>query len=226
MKISENITKFVASFEGLYTTSYKCPAGVWTIGYGHTKGVKQGMKISKITAEKYLQEDLTTFEKSLAKTTKYKNCDVPRFKEMAISFAFNCGVGNWNTLTNNSKRNWLEILEHIGDFNHAKVNGKYQVLNGLTRRRKEEKEYALKFYGTEFYGLKSQGINRYEKSTTELYQAILNKLYNSRLTVDGVFGSKTRKAIIDFQKKTNRKQDGILHQWELEYLLMKVGLIK
>lgn len=40
--INDTTIKGICNFEGLVFTAYKCPAGVWTIGYGHTKGVKKG----------------------------------------------------------------------------------------------------------------------------------------------------------------------------------------
>ena len=46
MKISDKGIKLIKEFEGLRLEAYKCPAGVWTIGYGHTKGVMEGDKIT------------------------------------------------------------------------------------------------------------------------------------------------------------------------------------
>ena len=51
----------IKKFEGCKLTAYKCPAGVWTIGYGHTKGVKKGQKITKEEAEELLKQDLQKF---------------------------------------------------------------------------------------------------------------------------------------------------------------------
>ena len=53
--IDNTTIKGICNFEGLVLTSYKCPAGVWTIGYGHTKGVKKGYKITKEQAVEYLK---------------------------------------------------------------------------------------------------------------------------------------------------------------------------
>ena len=57
----------IKSFEGCRLEAYKCPAGVWTIGYGHTAGVKQGMKITLEEADKFLREDVEKFEKKVDK---------------------------------------------------------------------------------------------------------------------------------------------------------------
>ena len=46
----------IKKYEGLRLEAYKCPAGVWTIGYGHTKGVMPKMKISKVPTTKAIIE--------------------------------------------------------------------------------------------------------------------------------------------------------------------------
>ena len=46
MKASDKLLEKVIEFEGCKLESYKCPAGVWTIGVGHTEGVKEGQKIT------------------------------------------------------------------------------------------------------------------------------------------------------------------------------------
>ena len=54
MTISQEGIDLIKEFEGCKLEAYKCPAGVWTIGYGTTKGVKEGMKITQLKAEKLL----------------------------------------------------------------------------------------------------------------------------------------------------------------------------
>ena len=71
MKMGKKGLKLVKSFEGLYLKAYKCPAGVWTIGYGHTgkvngKAIRSGMKITEKTADQLLRKDMEEFEKSQA----------------------------------------------------------------------------------------------------------------------------------------------------------------
>ena len=63
MKTSEKGLKLIKEFEGLRLEPYKCDAGVWTIGYGHTKGINQNTKpITKEQAEDFLKDDLKFFE--------------------------------------------------------------------------------------------------------------------------------------------------------------------
>ncbi len=57
-------------WEGLRTTAYKCAAGVWTIGYGHTGNVSPGQTISEAQAEQYLRQDLSSFENEVTSLAK------------------------------------------------------------------------------------------------------------------------------------------------------------
>jgi lysozyme len=90
--------KLIQSFEGCHLDAYKCPAGVWTIGWGNTRyqdgrQVKQGDKINAIEADMLLRQEVDRIAAKLAK-------DVPGWKEMAdqqrsalVSFAYNLGSG-------------------------------------------------------------------------------------------------------------------------------------
>jgi lysozyme len=62
MKASSKALELIKQFEGLRLKAYLCPGGVWTIGYGHTSGVKSGMVITKAQAEEYLLSDIAVFE--------------------------------------------------------------------------------------------------------------------------------------------------------------------
>ena len=62
MKSSELLLNKIIDFEGCKLTAYKCPAGVWTIGVGHTKGVKQGQTITEKQAMSLLKGDLLPCE--------------------------------------------------------------------------------------------------------------------------------------------------------------------
>ena len=57
MKISQEGMTLIKHYEGCKLESYQCAAGVWTIGYGSTKDVKEGMKITQEDAEKLLKKD-------------------------------------------------------------------------------------------------------------------------------------------------------------------------
>lgn len=137
MKISQEGIDLIKKFEGCRLDAYKCPAGVWTIGYGHTAGVKQGQKISAAQAEAYLKADLEKYEKKVKKYSKYKWTQ-NEFDSM-VSFAYNCG--SIDGLTKSGTRSKGEIAEKIVLYNKD-INGRY--LSGLARRRKAEQDLFLK----------------------------------------------------------------------------------
>ena len=134
--MNERGIKLIKDFEGCRLTAYKCPAGVWTIGYGHTEGVHSGMKITSLQAEKLLRQDLVKFETAVI-AYNY----VYHFNENEIaaltSFAYNCGTGSLKNLLKNGSRSRSEIRSAILLYNKD-INGKY--LAGLARRRKAELE--------------------------------------------------------------------------------------
>lgn len=133
MKISTTGLNLIKSFEGCRLTAYLCPAGVWTIGYGHTGNVKSGQKITQKQADNYLKSDLTRFEKHVMAFNKIYKWTQNEFDAM-VSFAYN--LGSITQLTANGKRTKKQISEKL--LAYDKANGK--TLAGLTRRRKAEKE--------------------------------------------------------------------------------------
>ena len=68
MNISKQGIDLIKSFESLRLTAYLCPAGVWTIGYGHTANVKRGDMITEEQAQKMLESDLAWVEHTIQVT--------------------------------------------------------------------------------------------------------------------------------------------------------------
>ena len=135
MKTGPKGIKLIKSFEGCRLIAYKCPAGIWTIGYGHTgfvdgRAICAGMKITSAKATELLQDDLEKFEKLVEKYPKYKFTQ-NEFDAM-VSFAYN--TGSIDKLTINGTRPKEVVAEKILAYN--KANG--VALKGLTRRRKVE----------------------------------------------------------------------------------------
>ena len=132
--------EFVSGWEGLELTAYPCSAGGWTIGSGHTKGVKKGDTCTEEQAKKWLIEDLADTQSRLA---RYINVPVTQNEFIAlVSLAFNVGVGNLSRSKLLRKLNSGDregAAEEFLDFDLA--NGKR--LAGLTRRRKAEHDLFL-----------------------------------------------------------------------------------
>ena len=136
MKISENGLKLIRSFEGCRLEAYKCPAGVWTIGWGHTGNVKAGQRITQAEADKMLTDDMGPYERNVDKYgTKYM-WNQNEFDAL-VSFAYN--VGSIDQLTAKGTRSRAEISEKILAYNR----GGGKILAGLTRRRQAEQKLFL-----------------------------------------------------------------------------------
>ena len=96
LETSENMIAIIKKFEGLRLKAYKCPAGVYTIGYGHTENVCADSEISELMADQILRKDLQKFEQAI------NDLDVPLLQcefDSLVSFVFNVGIGNFNKST-------------------------------------------------------------------------------------------------------------------------------
>lgn len=135
MKTSDKGITLIKTFEGLVLTAYKCPAGIWTIGYGHTKDVKQGQTITASQAVEFLKQDLQVFEKAV--NTQNLNLNQNQFDAL-VSFTYNVGSGNFqkSTLLKKAK---LNVNDPTIANEFAKWNkGGGRVLPGLVKRRESE----------------------------------------------------------------------------------------
>ncbi len=141
MHISERGVELIAKYEGCRLTAYKCPAGVWTIGYGHTAGVKEHDTLpSKDAAKRLLREDLEKYAAHVNQCIqKGKLTFLPTQNQFdaLTSFCYNCGVGSLNKLV--AGRSAAEVADKILAYN--KGGGK--VLQGLVKRREEERQLFL-----------------------------------------------------------------------------------
>ena len=139
-RTSRDGIELVKQFEGLREDAYKCPAGVLTIGYGHTGDVKPGDRITREKATEYLTADLKHAENAVG---KYVTVPLTQKQyDSLVSFAYNVGNGAFR------KSTLLEKL-NAGDYNGAaeqfqrwvKANG--EKCDGLVNRRQKENECFL-----------------------------------------------------------------------------------
>ena len=147
MTTSRKGLQLIKDFEGLRLGSYKCPAGVWTIGYGHTKGVKQGQVIDQMRADDYLVEDIAPIERQL--NSIGINFRQEQFDAL-VSWIFNLGAGNFNNSTMKKYIVGDYPDEQITDQMVKWVNAGGKPLAGLKKRRISE---ANMFLGYDRYYL-------------------------------------------------------------------------
>lgn len=140
MITSQNGINLIKEFEGIKTKAYKCPAGVWTIGYGHTKGVKKGDTCTMAQAIEFLKEDLRIFECAINDLVKVE-LNQNQFDAL-VSFTFNVGVGAFQDSTMRKFLNEGHFPLAAGQFDRW-VYAKSVKLEGLVRRRAAEKELFL-----------------------------------------------------------------------------------
>jgi lysozyme len=145
MNISQEGLSLIKRFEGCELEAYKCAAGVWTIGYGSTKGVKEGDTVSQEEADKLLLHEMEEYEGYI---NDMVNVDLEQNQfDAMVSWVFNLGPTNLKASTLlkvlNAK-DYEGVPAQIKRWN--KAGGK--VLQGLIRRREAE---SLLFAGKEWH---------------------------------------------------------------------------
>lgn len=143
MRTSAKGISLICNFEGFRDKAYQDVVGVWTIGYGFTKGVVEGMTITPNGAKIRLQDELTEYERAVENA-----CTIPPNQnqfDALVSFAFNVGCAGM-------RRSSVIKAHNRGDFDSAarafalwnKAGGK--VYRGLVRRRASEASLYLEPY--------------------------------------------------------------------------------
>ena len=131
-RASQTLIDYLKRAEGCKLQAYQDAKGVWTIGYGHTKGVKRGDRCTRYQAEQWLREDLARFE---TEANKVRNVKTQGQYDAILDFIFNCGSGNFNQSTLKkyieSGRKTYEIQQQFLRW----VNSGGKFLGGLYSRR-------------------------------------------------------------------------------------------
>lgn len=144
MTPSSHAEALIQQSEGYYSKSYLCPAGKWTIGWGHTRGVKPGDVCSKELALIYLQEDLQEAANAVNRLVKVP-LNQNQFDALC-SLVFNIGSEQFEDSTllrKLNKKDYLGSAKEFPRWNKGRVKGKLVVLNGLVTRRKAEQNLFL-----------------------------------------------------------------------------------
>jgi lysozyme len=144
MKTSQKGIELIKLFEGCKLKSYKCPAGVWTIGYGNTfyldgSKVLMGQKISQVEADMLLLKLLPKYEATVIKNIKVALTQ-NQFDAL-VSFCWNCGSSQTLFRLVNQKATDEVIYDWL--INHY-IMGGGKVLPGLVRRRRVEADLFIK----------------------------------------------------------------------------------
>lgn len=194
MNISQNGIDLIKKFEGCELKAYKCPSGIWTIGYGHTEGVTEGQTITPIQAEEYLKADIVKYENAINVLVKVP-INQNQFSAL-VSFVYNIGVSAFENST---------LLRLLNDRNYNEASNQFDrwvyggtnKLQGLVNRRKAERELFLN----------NDISNTTTNYTIRDFQQAYNNQYNNAILVDNIWGSETNKSISDVLVKEGYKGD-------------------
>lgn len=237
MKTGQAGIELIKQYEGCRLYAYKCPSGVWTIGYGHTAGVYQGKTITSVEAIQLLRKDLEIYEEKVMRYDHKYHWTQEEFDAL-VSFAYN--IGSIDQLTAKGTRSKAEIAEHWCAYN--KANGK--VLAGLTRRREAEKALFLKGAGAlaevkeievlaEGNKVKVQAIN--QDGTNYIKLRDLEKLLPITVGYDGTYPTITTtvrkeeeamKAYDHTYIQTRGNVKHTLRVWEVEPKKLRAKIVK
>jgi len=223
--------KLLTTFEGCRLDAYDDGVGVWTIGYGHTKGIHEGMTITQAQAEQFLQEDLEIFE-SYVEDGIQVDVNEDQFSAL-VCFCFNVGPEAFVSSTLLRKLN-------AGDYQGAAEQfpvwnkGGGEPLLGLTRRRLAEQALFFSKSWQPFLTYEGDGTTsgqaatpRTLKLTSPMLQGedvrrVQEALLKAGLSVgdgaDGIFGNATDAAIQQFQQKKELTVDGAVGTQTLQAL--------
>ncbi|EEK6741156.1 lysozyme [Salmonella enterica] len=140
MKTSDNGRAFIRAREGVKLAAYQDGGGVWTIGYGHTRGVKQGQVINHEQADEFLDSDLRQVESCIS-----ERVTVPLNQnqfDALVSFVFNVGRQAFSDSTLLKKLNEGNYRAAADQFTRW-VYDNDQFVQGLYNRRVAERDLFL-----------------------------------------------------------------------------------
>lgn len=137
METSDRGIDLIKRFEGYEGKAYLCPAGTWTIGYGHTPGVIEGQTCTREQAERWLREDLKTAEaavNALEPARPLRQCEF----DALVSFVYNIGAGRFFNSTLRRKVLANPGNPTIRDEFENWIYAGGRILPGLVARREAE----------------------------------------------------------------------------------------
>lgn len=219
MKTSKAALDQIAKYEGIRLKAYRCPAGVLTVGIGHTgPDVYDGMTITHDQAMAFFAEDIKASERAVEKL----GMDLTQGQfDALVSFCYNCGAGNLQKLVKG--RTKKQIADAIPLYN--KGGGK--VLAGLVKRRAWERGLFVEGLDdapqatrpANPYPVPDKPLRRGAKGVTVrwLQRELVNHGYD--ILVDGDFGPKTAAAVRDFQLQNDLVVDEIVGKKTVSALL-------
>ena len=141
MNVSKEGLDLIKRFEGLRLRAYKCPAGVWTIGYGHTRNVTRNQRITEAQADLFLEQDV----RWALDTVKAAGVELTQNElDALVSFVYNVGMAAFNRSTMRALLQAGKPRDEVAKefLRWNKAGGR--VLSGLTARRLAEQQLFMR----------------------------------------------------------------------------------
>jgi lysozyme len=144
MKTSKLGQDFIKSFEKCRLVAYPDEGGIWTLGWGHTEGVKQGDHCTLEQADIWFASDLSVFERAIERLV---HVPISQQQHDALApFTYNNGIGalSMSTLLRKlNEHNYMEAANNFELWNKVMVDGRLVPSAGLTKRRRAERRIFL-----------------------------------------------------------------------------------
>ena len=225
--------ELLTTVEGCRLDAYDDGVGVWTIGYGHTKGIREGMTITQAQAEQFLQEDLEIFETYVEDAVQV-DVNEDQFSAL-VCFCFNVGPGSEGFGGSTLLRK-LNAGDHQGAAEQFPVwnKGGGEPMLGLTRRRLAEQALFFSKLWRPFLTYEEDGTTGGQAATPrtlkltsptmrgEDVRQVQAALLKAGLSVgdgaDGIFGNATAAAVQKFQQQKRLTVDGVVGLQTLQAL--------
>ena len=224
MKISKQGLELIKEFEGVRLESYKCPAGIWTIGIGHTSAagapdVKPGMKITLQEAYDILNRDLDQYEDAVSKFVK-----VPLTQnqfDALVSFVYNVGVGAFQKSTLLKKLNAGQYDAVPNELmKWTKAGGK--DLPGLVRRRRAE---CALWRGVD----ETSPVDAYARVEPDLPKPsksmVASKEGNAALITAGLGGVSAARDVVDTVRQAGESAQSLIQMLMSPGFLLPVAIV-
>lgn len=230
MNINQATVDLVKEFEGFRASAYQDPVGIWTIGYGTTAAAgvgidpKPGMSITREEAELYLRRGLEKFARQIGPHIR-SEINENEFGAF-LSLAYNIGPGAFATSTALRRFNAGDKAGAAQAMTWYR-NADGRVLPGLVRRRDAEVALFLQPVGAGALDMPVEELGRNPATTlrpgnrspspqVRLLQQLLAAQGYFTGQIDGLFGPRTRAAVVAFQDAHNLDADGIVgdRTWE------------
>lgn len=195
MQLGSTGADFIKSHEALRLNAYDDGFGNWTIGWGHTGGVQPGDQITEEQAQALFDADVAEVQQAIAQTVTAPLSQGQY--DALVSFGFNVGAAPISKIAENiNVGDYVGAAARMGLYSKAKVNGVLTDVPGLATRRAEENAM--------FNGVPTQ-----QDSVRVAQQQLAAAGYDPG-PIDGVYGSRTQQAVMDYQATNGLPVDGVI----------------